>query len=152
MALVKSYRADVFRVSWTFALHSNARNFCSVICYGGQFMLSTQLIILYYPAILSHRQHHSFFRNLPPLSVRSFNILLPQALKLVYSSSLPQGKNCVQMPSTFTSELFAHKSELCTLNTLVFCWKDLTLHTQIPTCPCNLPGWERGGGIFKLWT
>ena len=135
MALVKSYRADVFRVSWTFALHSNARNFCSVICYGGQFMLSTQLIILYYPVILSHRQHHSFFRNLPPLSVRSFNILLPKALKLVYSNSLLQGKNCVQMPSTFTSELFTHKSELWTLITLVFCWKDLTLHTRNPHLP-----------------
>ena len=116
-------------------------------------MISTQLIILYYPVILSHRQHHSFFRNLTPLSVGSFNILLPKALKLVYSNSLPQGKNCVQMSSTFTSELFTHKSELCTLNTLVFCWKDLTLHTQIPTCPYNLPGWEWGGGgrkVFKL--
>ena len=35
--------------------------------YGGQFTLSTQLIKPNYLAILPPTQHHSFFRNLPPL-------------------------------------------------------------------------------------
>ena len=36
--------------------------------YGGQFTLSTQLIKPNYVVILPPTQHHSFFRNLPPLS------------------------------------------------------------------------------------
>ena len=36
--------------------------------YGGQFTLSTQLIKPNYLVILPPTQHHSFFRNLPPLS------------------------------------------------------------------------------------
>ena len=35
--------------------------------YGGQFTLSTQLIKPNYLVILPPTQHHSFFRNLPPL-------------------------------------------------------------------------------------
>ena len=35
--------------------------------YGGQFTLSTQLIKPYYLVILPPTQHHSSFRNLPPL-------------------------------------------------------------------------------------
>ena len=35
--------------------------------YGGQFTLSTQLMKPNYPVILPPTQHHSFFRNLPPL-------------------------------------------------------------------------------------
>ena len=35
--------------------------------YGGQFTLSTQLIKPNYLVILPLTQHHSFFRNLPPL-------------------------------------------------------------------------------------
>ena len=35
--------------------------------YGGQFTLSTQLIKQNYLVILPPTQHHSFFRNLPPL-------------------------------------------------------------------------------------
>ena len=35
--------------------------------YGGQFTLSTQLIKENYLVILPPTQHHSFFRNLPPL-------------------------------------------------------------------------------------
>ena len=35
--------------------------------YGGQFTLSTQLIERNYLVILPPTQHHSFFRNLPPL-------------------------------------------------------------------------------------
>ena len=35
--------------------------------YGGQFTLSTQLIKTNYLVILPPTQHHSFFRNLPPL-------------------------------------------------------------------------------------
>ena len=35
--------------------------------YGGQFTLSTQLITPNYLVILPPTQHHSFFRNLPPL-------------------------------------------------------------------------------------
>ena len=37
--------------------------------YGGQFTLSTQLIKPNYLVILPPTQHHSFFRNLPPLLV-----------------------------------------------------------------------------------
>ena len=37
--------------------------------YGGQFTLSTQLIKPNYLVILPPTQHHSFFRNLPPLFV-----------------------------------------------------------------------------------
>ena len=37
--------------------------------YGGQFTLSTQLIKPNYLAILPLTQHHSFFRNLPPLLI-----------------------------------------------------------------------------------
>ena len=37
--------------------------------HGGQFKLSTQLITLIHLAILSHWQHHSFFKNLPPLFI-----------------------------------------------------------------------------------
>ena len=41
--------------------------------YGGQFTLSTQLIKPNYLVILPPTQHHSFFRNLPPLlSVHSY--------------------------------------------------------------------------------
>ena len=36
--------------------------------YGGQFALSTQLIKPNYFVILAPTQHHSFFKNLPPLS------------------------------------------------------------------------------------
>ena len=35
--------------------------------YGGQFTLSNQLIKPNYLVILPPTQHHSFFRNLPPL-------------------------------------------------------------------------------------
>ena len=35
--------------------------------YGGQFTLSTQLIKPNYLVLLPPTQHHSFFRNLPPL-------------------------------------------------------------------------------------
>ena len=38
--------------------------------YGGQFTLSTQLIKPNYLVILPPTQHHSFFRNLPPLCVK----------------------------------------------------------------------------------
>ena len=38
--------------------------------YGGQFTLSTQLIKPNYLVILPPTQHHSFFRNLPPLFIR----------------------------------------------------------------------------------
>ena len=37
--------------------------------YGGQFTLSTQLIKPNYLVILPPTQHHSFFRNLPPLFI-----------------------------------------------------------------------------------
>ena len=37
--------------------------------YGGQFTLSTQLIKPNYLVILPLTQHHSFFRNLPPLFI-----------------------------------------------------------------------------------
>ena len=37
--------------------------------YGGQFNLSTQLIKPNYLVTLPPRQHHSFFRKLPPLFV-----------------------------------------------------------------------------------
>ena len=37
------------------------------ISFGGQFTLSTQLIKPNYLVILPPTQHHSFFRNLPPL-------------------------------------------------------------------------------------
>ena len=40
--------------------------------YGGQFTLSTQLIKPNYLVILPPTQHHSFFRNLPPLCVCTF--------------------------------------------------------------------------------
>ena len=39
--------------------------------YGGQFTLSTQLIKPNYLVILPPTQHHSFFRNLPPLPILS---------------------------------------------------------------------------------
>ena len=50
--------------------------------YGGQFTLSTQLIKPNYLVILPSTQHHSFFRNLPPLSysVSGQNILLSQKI------------------------------------------------------------------------
>ena len=37
--------------------------------YGGQFTLSTQLIKPNYLVILPLTQHHSFFRNLPPIFI-----------------------------------------------------------------------------------
>ena len=37
--------------------------------YSGQFTLSTQLIKLHYLVIVPLTQHHSFFRNLPPLFI-----------------------------------------------------------------------------------
>ena len=40
--------------------------------YGGQFTLSTQLIKPNYLVILPPTQHHSFFRNLPPLFICHF--------------------------------------------------------------------------------
>ena len=42
--------------------------------YGGQFTLSTQLIKPNYLVILPPTQHHSFFRNLPPLFVYFFEL------------------------------------------------------------------------------
>ena len=41
--------------------------------HGGQFTLSTQLIKPDYLVILPPTQHHSFFRNLPPLSNTYFS-------------------------------------------------------------------------------
>ena len=38
--------------------------------YGGQFTLSTQLLKPNYLVILPRTQHHSFFRNLPPLFLK----------------------------------------------------------------------------------
>ena len=49
---------------------ANARNVSFLTLYGDQFTLSTQLIILNYPVKLSPTQHHSFYKNLPPLSFK----------------------------------------------------------------------------------
>ena len=48
---------------------SDVRNICFKTLYGDQFRLSTLLIILNYPVILSHwcSTINSFFSNLPPL-------------------------------------------------------------------------------------
>ena len=43
--------------------------------YGGQFKLSAQLIKPNYLVILPPTQHHSFFRNLPPLSGQFYSLL-----------------------------------------------------------------------------
>ena len=43
---------------------------CSESLYGGQFTLSTQLIKPNYLVIHPPTQHHSFFRNLPPLFIK----------------------------------------------------------------------------------
>ena len=62
--------------------------------YGGQFKLSTQLIKPNYLVILPPTQHHSFFRNLPPLNYEHRPDLLELAhlyqdhsISLVVSSS-----------------------------------------------------------------
>ena len=47
--------------------------------YGGQFTLSTQLIKPNYLVILPPTQHHSFFRNLPPLSLGWFRLAKSKA-------------------------------------------------------------------------
>ena len=47
----------------------NLETSASEFLYGGQFTLSTRLIKPNYLVILPPTQHHSFFRNLPPLFV-----------------------------------------------------------------------------------
>ena len=58
------------------ALHSDKgltlETSASESLYGGQFTLSTQLIKPNYPVIVPLTQHHSFFRNLPPLDKKQF--------------------------------------------------------------------------------
>ena len=49
---------------------ANARNVSFLTLYGGQYTLSTQLIILNYPAILSHQRITSYFRNLPSFFIQ----------------------------------------------------------------------------------
>ena len=57
--------------------------------HGGQFTLSTQLIKPNYLVILPATQHHSFFRNLPPLSImedREISRLNPESARCVLKS------------------------------------------------------------------
>ena len=59
-----TFRALVLRLSlWR---RANVPNASFETLNGGQFTLSTQLIIPSYIVILSHRRNISFFRNLPP--------------------------------------------------------------------------------------
>ena len=46
---------------------ANARNVSFFTLYGGQFTFSTQSLTLNYLPYTPPTQHHSFFRNLPPL-------------------------------------------------------------------------------------
>ena len=55
--------------------------------YGGQFTLSTQLIKPNYLVKLPPTQHHSFFRNLPPLSLCGSIVANPIIYRLVPSPS-----------------------------------------------------------------
>ena len=67
LAIIRSLKADISSVSLSSEGWDDAQNI-SFELYSGQFTSSSQLIILNYPAILSH-QYHSFFRNLPPLFI-----------------------------------------------------------------------------------
>ena len=51
--LIKQYLSFQLHI---FFIMVNARNVCFETLYGGQFTLLTQLIILNYPVILSHRR------------------------------------------------------------------------------------------------
>ena len=56
--------------------------------YGGQFIVSTQLIEPNYLVILPPTQHRSFFRNLPPLFI-CFFVWFPQKRNgIVFSSGV----------------------------------------------------------------
>ena len=60
------HRKEIWKLTFrALALRSDA----SKSLYGGQFTLSTQLIKPNYLVILPPTQHHSFFRNLPPLFI-----------------------------------------------------------------------------------
>ena len=65
---VSSVRTSSERIDEGLTLETSA----SESIYGGQFTLSTQLTKPNYLVILPPTQHHSFFRNLPPLI---FNML-----------------------------------------------------------------------------
>ena len=65
----KKLRTWFYQLSWQMNVNwppwRDSKTFESL--YGGQFILSTQLIKPNYLVILPWMQHHSFFRNLPPL-------------------------------------------------------------------------------------
>ena len=63
LAIVKSYKADVSSIS-----PSSERMECFVTLYGGQFTLSTQLVILNYPVTLSHRRSNTISLETDPLN------------------------------------------------------------------------------------
>ena len=84
---------------------AKAQNISFETLNGGQFMLSTLLIMPNYLVILSHWHHHSFFRNLPFLlnefdnsskeSTRFLNVSLLGESKFLIVTDLLSQKNSV---------------------------------------------------------
>ena len=69
--------------------------------YGGQFTLSTQLIKPNYLVILPPTQHHSFFRNLPPLFVCCLSLRpLTTCSSILYSTDFRFHRFQTRRPTT----------------------------------------------------
>ena len=92
LATVNSFKVCILKVSplskqmneWITTRRANAQNISFETLYSGQFMLSTQLIILNYPVILSHWCNTT-------VSLETFPLYSQEKLSLIYQ--VTWGKN-----------------------------------------------------------
>ena len=74
MPMVYLVQLGFFKL-WNYGCHSNARNVSFETLYGGKFTLSTQLIILNHPVLLSRQRSTTIsYETHPPFMVNTLGV------------------------------------------------------------------------------